>query len=170
MGWFGGGAKTYEMPPGANVTPGIFKNDAFKGLVSGLEKCVGYIDATLVLDEEPYTLHHTRIIELGYSRWSVEVVGKSCEAMDRIVQALISTIGGRRESKELDDGKVQIVVTPTSRDVDLSAILDAINLYASRTKGTAIVSGYKFKDLSEKLADQVRGAGLPLQEVKETKS
>ncbi|MBI2659103.1 hypothetical protein HYX05_03335 [Candidatus Woesearchaeota archaeon] len=165
---FGSKPKTYEMLPGANVTPGIFKNDAFKGLASGLEKCVGYIDATLVLGGESYTLHHTRITELGYSRWSVEVVGKSGEAMDRVMQALISTIGGRQESKDLGDGKVQIVVYPTSRDVNLSAILDAMNQYASRTQGTATVSGYRFKDLSGKLANQIRGAGLPLQEVKPT--
>jgi hypothetical protein len=170
-GLFGSGARTYEMRPDADVTvtPDTFKRDAFTGLVPSLEKCVGYVHATLVLGGQSYNLHHVRKTDMGYSHWLVEVEGRSGEGMDKVMQALMSTIGGRTDTKELKDGKVQIVVTPTSRDVNLSAILDAINQYADKTKGTVNVSGYRFEDMSKKLANQLRDVGLPLQEVKETK-
>lgn len=94
---FGEKSKSYEMPRGANVTPGILSKDAFAGLASDLESHVGYIDVTLVLRGEPYTLHHSKGDKLRYSFWSVEVTGKSGEDMDNILQALMGTIGKKRE-------------------------------------------------------------------------
>lgn len=160
----GGSPKTYEMPPDANVTPGIFSRDSFAGLPSALEQYVKFINVTLVVDDKQYTLHHARNTTHGYKYWSVELTGKNGDYVNKIVQILTSTIGRGEPKRQTIDDNVKVVVT-VHNEIDLAMILGIMGNYAKLTQGVASVSGYGFEDLPANLAKRVQAAGLPLKEV-----
>ena len=168
FGLFGGGAKTYEMPSNASITPGIFNKDAFARLAPSLEGHVAYVDATLVLGEESYLVRHVQKSDFGYKSWQAEVSGKS-QDIDKVVKAVADTIGKRSESKQedIEDNKVKITVA-LHPETDLRTILRAMNQYAAKADGAVFVSGYAL-DIPVRLADQLIAAGLPLQEVQKAK-
>lgn len=166
MGWFGSGAKTYEMPANTTLTPGIFTRDSFARIAPSLEGHVGHVDATLVLGNGSYRVSHVIKSDLGYRSWQAEVSGKPCEDLDRVVAAIVSLFGRRGEPKTEPSGDETKVTVSLHPDTDLSGVLTAMNKYAAKAEGAVFVSGYGFIDIKPKLAEQLIALGLPLQEVK----
>ncbi|MBI2649999.1 hypothetical protein HYX04_01655 [Candidatus Woesearchaeota archaeon] len=159
------GLKTYEMPPDANYTTAQLRSAS---AIEHFEIYFKSIDVTVStmslpdLKEKRHVLRHVR----GAYGWDIAIETAE-EDVGAIVESLLPITRGASNKKNLQ-GELKTVISPRG-SVTLYVVAGFIDEYGKKGLKPKI-TGFRIENLPRSLYKKASKAGLPLQEVQETKS
>jgi len=155
-----GKERTYEMQPEAICTLSALKKVSD---VKGLEVKFKYVDVSANFGDDRHLLRHKN----STYGWIVEFYLPTGKDANPILNALLSIMGGQ---PRIEQGANQKVIVNPIGQVNLRGLTDYIGRYSGKGFTNPRIYGFRLERVPPSLYSKAIQAGLPLQEVQETKS